>query len=476
MTIQEAMLERASNPAFNSFNELGQFVDGLMLNAYNPDDLPKSMKLVASQAAKSKFLMDSQGNQVSVEDIVKEITKSGGVAATLKTNRDKVTTLSDYYESTASPQAINYLRGKAISDVYTRIANGEKFDQPITQVIEDYKDQVIAEFFYGSISDELGLTKSGSTGTGSKGPGAQKKYETTPVSMAIYKSGNMTGSFDLPTADGNVATQSYNAGPINQGSAIFNDPSVYFKGRGKKSDTDIEGEVVANNTKLKEVGLDNMQYMALADGTVLDDAVGLEKVTLHPNGSYHMVMAPVRRDPKGKGGWVPAFDLVASYSTVINQLRELYAAGEIKTQEDVELYLDASAMPEGISIKPFLAMDVILADNKDIDDRYLSSDGFELPEQITDDHEDAVGYNKGDKKIKIAKAYMVVDDPESITNLNIYKDQLGKFDAAASDILTGGEYERRVATQDIGTYDATPIRKEGGKAPSAEDIHKILFD
>jgi hypothetical protein len=472
LTIGDAIILRQSDPNFNSFGELGKFVDNTLMNTYNPDDLTKSMKSVASQAKMSKVMLDSRGNHVNIEDVISDIASSGGISATLKTNRDKVHSLAAYFRSIMNPNAANFLHNKAVTDIYKKVASGQlelQEGQNIQDVIRDYEAETIANYFYGAVGEELGLLDKDS----GKGGGAQKKYSTTPLSTAMYRSAGNKIVLDLPDSSGTISRQEYNGAFIPQGNMIFDGEKSYKQG---DEDEGIEGKTVQNNRALKMVGGPNMDFMALADGTILDDAVGLNKVTVPENGSYYMVMAPVKSDASGKGGVVPAFNLVTTYQDVINRLREMYALGQIETQADVRKVLDKTGVPNDIDFKPFLAFDVILKDNEDIDDRLLTRDGFELPEDITDAHEDAVDYNVGDKKLKQAKAFMVVDNPEVFANINLFKDYIGLYDASSAEFMSSGPVSQSVGMEDVRTYDATPVKKHGGKAPNAGDIHKLLFE
>lgn len=471
LTVGDAILLRQSDPQFNSFSPLGDFVDNVLMNTYNPDDLTKSMKTVATQAKMNKVMINEVGQQVQIEDVVRDIAASGGIAGTMKTNRDKIFSLSTYFKSIMNPNAVNYLHNRAVNDIYQKVATGSlqlQEGQSIQDAIASYEAETVANYFYGAVGEELGLTDK----SGGAGAAPQKKYEVSPMGSAFARAGSQTVTIETPTQDGNVATQQYLGAPLPKGNQIFNSADAYDV-IGKEDEETIEGKTIANNMMLRMVGDVNFQSIAMADGTVLNDAIGLENTTISPNSSFNLTFIPVRARADRKGGLVPAFDLVANYQTMIDKMHELWKTGEIATEEDITELLRKSGMPNHVDIKPVLVFDATLRNNKDIDDRYLDRVDDEASR---DRHEDALDSWIGDKKIHRTKAFLVVDQPSVFTDINMFgSEYIEKMDANSVNFLTRGRYNKQIKTQNISTYDATPLKKDGGKAPSAKDIHNILF-
>ena len=478
VSIAEAILLRQSNPNFNSFSEIGEFVDSAIMNTYAPSDLPKTLKAIASQAKSSTIIVNDKGEQMSIENLVKSISSSGGTNVKMKSNREKVSALAQFFGSTIDQSTSNYLNNKAIEAVYSGIANGSirlSQGQNVGDLVEEYRSDLLANYFYGAVHEDLGLSKSeGSDKTG----GPQRKIDVNPMASAFAGAGSDKVKFEVPLKDGKVSSQDYMGTRIPAGNEIFNSNDAYDL----PDDTnEWDGRELKQNRELLKAGGNNFKFISIADGTVLKDVIGLEKAVVHPNATYHLSFVPVKANPSGEGGLVPAFDRVANYQEVLNELHDKWASGDIKNEDDIKKELIARGMmDDNVTIKPVLAFDVVLKDTKEIDDRYLMQVS---DDEIEDKFDAAVSGYTIDKKIKQTKAFMVVDEPSVYTTINMFGDKhIQKMDQASAKFFASGRYKHSAELSDIATsdntdiFEKTPKKKEGGKAPSAEEIQKLLFN
>ena len=156
----------------------------------------------------------------------------------------------------------------------------------------------------------------------------------------------------------------------------------------------------------------------------------------------------------------------------------MWANGQISSPEDIEVLLKTRGLADKgdrtLKIMPVMAFDVVLKDNEDIDNRYLAK----VPDDQTEDlFEKATDDWMLDKKIQQTKAFMVVNNP-SVYGISNYfgNDFIYKVDVNAASSLTSGLLETLTPIENTVVDDQTEEFKDGGKAPSSDDIHKILFN
>jgi hypothetical protein len=478
LRVSDAILLRQSDPSFNSFGDLGEFVDNVLMNTYAPADLQTTMKKVADAAGTVSIPVGADGKEISVKDLVDNISKSGGVSTYIQSNRDQMMSLANHFRGTMGAGADSYLENQAVEAIYNQLATGQlklKEGETIADKIEDYKTNLITNYFYNSASEKIYGKRGRPDGT--KGPGAQRKYEMNPMTEAQLTAGSQSVNLNVPVEGGKVENQEYMGTEIEHGRELFNSPAVYGIAQDEKDEGEKRG--ILNNRILSGTGGDvNFKSMAMADGTVLDETIGLNKVMVHPNSSFKLTFIPVKPNPSGKGGYVPAFEKVSNYHTVLKELHEMWANGQISKPEDIEVLLKARGLANKgdrtLKIMPVMAFDVVVKDSEDIDNRYLAK----VPDDQTEDlFENATDDWMPDKKIQQTKAFMVVNNP-SVYGISNYfgNDFIYKVDVNAASSLTSGLIESLTPIEEVVTKDETESFKEGGKAPTSDEIHNILFN
>ncbi len=472
LSVSEAAALRESNVEFNSFGNLGQFVDQILMNTYAPSDLPKTIKAIASQAKSSTIPLDDKGNQMSVIDLVTSINEGGGMVASLKTNARQVNALSNYFNNSIDPGTSDYIDKLAIQQVYNRIAAGNPLPdgETITEAINTYKTNLVNDYFYGALKEDLKLDKK-SSGSGSDGPSAQRRYKVNPAASAHITAASQRVKIEVPNKDGKTTEmQEYMGSIISHGDLMFGNNNAYGLPEDHKGG---EGKSLIMNSNLARMGGANFDSVAMADGTSINENVGLNDTMLDPNARFHLTFIPVKENSSGKGGYVPDLGRVTQYHEILKEYSDRWAAGEEISPAVIEAELQK--YDPTVRIKPTLVFDIILRDNENIDNRLLEEVDNDAIEDV---FEDAVGYTR-DKKINRTKAFMIVDNPEVYADSKFFGPQFVKeIDVNASKTLAGGLLESLVPITEATTSEdkGTEQFKNGGKVPDADSIHKLLFD
>jgi len=397
LSASEVLTARQDNPQFSGFTDLGQKSMQIINNAYGQASFDKFVKDRVKSAGyykdNSGKWVTPEGQPLSLQGQIKEGGKS------IKTNAYNLNMLMDDILSNTGSNANTYVRNLAVRDLYnqSRTNNDLYVDAPKEEL-----NSMMAETELEKLNSQIGISlfvdeKKGSgsgSGGGAGGYGGKDALRSIKRNqMAIANATMMKDKapieiegrdknyvFDAPSAEVQQGSQLIEMGFKKANEAADGDRTKYDE---IGDDNEYARRTLKNNEFIQSMKGSHAEITTV-DGTPIKDLTtdnNEQFVTIPPNTSLHLVLAPVEVDTEGnehvnfnsaeKQKLDEAIKKAYDYLEDHNMSREelVFSGGDAKMQQEAvniaNKFLEKAGVKGDLRIKVVAAFDVIYESARD---------------------------------------------------------------------------------------------------------------